>query len=121
MIDALAIAVTVGSASAAVTVLAMLVGGHYRWRRIAPTLLVLQFGVLVQALLDVIAMVAGHHPGEPVTHVAYLLASLVVLPAAAGQAGRDDGRWAAVLVSVTLLALAVIVIRMATTWRPDAA
>lgn len=119
MIDALAFAITVGCAGGALGVVVLLAGRRYRWRRIVPTLVALQVSLLVQAVLDVIGLLTGHRPAEPVTHIAYLLASLVVLPAAAAQANRDDGGWAAVLLAVALVALAVIVVRMTSTWRPD--
>jgi hypothetical protein len=47
-------------------------------------------------------------PTEPATHLGYLVTSVLmatsvlILPTIAGQASRDDGRWAAVLVSPPL-------------------
>lgn len=117
MIDALAFAITVGCVGGGGVVLLLAATGAYRWRRIVPTLLAVQACVVVQAVLDVAGMVGGHRPAEPITHVAYLVTSLVVLPAATGAAGRDDDRWAGALVAVALLVLAVVVIRQETTWR----
>jgi hypothetical protein len=59
----------------------------------------------------------GHRPAESATHLAYLITSLLVLPAAATQVARDDGPWPAALLAVALVLAAVVVVRMQTTWR----
>jgi hypothetical protein len=91
--------------------------GRYRWSAAAPTLVLLQVVLVLQAALDLIGFLRGHRPAESATHLAYLIASLLVLPAAATQVARDDGPWAAVLLVVALLVVAVVVVRMQTTWR----
>ena len=78
---------------------------------------VLELAVLVQAALDVIGQVRGHVPGERATHVAYLVATVALLPAVAGYVHGDDGRWAAALLAIALVVLAILVIRLQTTWR----
>lgn len=118
MIDQLALAITLACLIAALYVGVRGVLGRHRWRGTWPTLAVIECAMLVQAGVDLLAQASGRHPGEPVTHLAYLATSLAVLPVAASQAARDNGRWAAVLVAVALLVLAVVVIRMQTTWRP---
>lgn len=116
MIDALAFTITVGCLCAAVVVLGLVAAGRYRWRRIVPALLLVQVAVLGQAVLDVIGLLAGRRPAETVTHLAYLATSLAVLPAATAAA-RDDDRWSGVLTGVALVVLAVVVVRLTTTWR----
>jgi uncharacterized membrane protein len=93
----------------------LLVRGH--WRKLAPTLAIIQLAVVVQAVADAISVARGHRPGEEATHIAYLLTSLVILPAAVGLAGREDRRRTANALGIGLLVLAVVVIRMQTTWR----
>lgn len=117
MIDALAFTITVGCVGGGVAVLVLALAGRYRWRRIAPTLLAVQVLLVVQAVLDAVGLVGGHRPGEPATHLAYVVTSLVVLPAAVGWAGRGDDRWTAAVVGMALVVLAVVVVRMMTTWR----
>lgn len=121
MIESLALTTTVVCVVAAVVVLVRAAGGHHRWAAVAPLLLILQIALLLQAVVDVVGLLRGHHPAETATHLAYLLTSLAVLPVATGQAGRDDGRWAGVLVGISLLAVAVVVVRMQTTWRSGSA
>jgi hypothetical protein len=65
----------------------------------------------------VAGLVSDHHPAEPGTHVAYLLTSLAVLPAALAWGARDRTRSAGALLAVALLTPAVLVIRLQTTWR----
>ena len=117
MIDALAFTITTASLAAAVLVLCLAATGRYGWRRIAPTLLLIELAVLVQAVADLTRRFNGAHLTEPATHLAYLATSVLVLPVVAGQASRDDGRWAALLVGVALLVLAVVVIRLTATGR----
>lgn len=98
-----------------IVALILFVRGH--WRKLAPTLAIVQLAVVVQAIADAISVARGHRPGEAATHIAYLLTSVVILPAAIGLAGREDCRRTAHALGIALLILAVIVIRMQTTWR----
>jgi hypothetical protein len=117
VIGPLAFSTTLGCVVVALVVAVSAVMQRWRWRSIAPTLLIIQLAIVVQAAADAISLASGHRVGELATHIAYLAASLVVLPAAATQTAHDDGRWAALLLVVALLVLAVIVVRMQTTWR----
>lgn len=117
MIESLAFTTTVVCVAGGFVVLGTGLAGRYRRRRVLPALVVIELALLVQAAADVAGLLGGDHPGEPGTHLAYLVTSLVILPAALGTA-PDDGRWAAVLIALALLVLAVLVIRMQTTWRP---
>ncbi|MEU4673107.1 hypothetical protein AB0F91_35405 [Amycolatopsis sp. NPDC023774] len=60
----------------------------------------------------------GYRPAELGSHLAYLATSLVLLPTATVWSAGEDGRWGAVVITVALLALAVVVVRAETTWRP---
>ena len=116
MIEPLAFATTVVCAIGGLVVLGAGVLRRYRWRRVLPVLATIEAALVVQAVADALGQFGGHRLAETSTHVAYLATSLAVLPAAATQA-RDDGRWSAVLVAAALLVLAVVVVRMQTTWR----
>lgn len=117
MIEVLAFATTVVCVLGGVVVLGAAAFGRYRWRSVLPTFVVLELVLVVQAIADVAGQAGGHRLAETGTHVAYLATSLIVLPATSTQTARDDGRWSGLLVAVALLALAVIVVRMQTTWR----
>lgn len=118
MIDALAIATVLTCAGSAVWTLVAVTLGRYRWRAAVPALVVIQAALLLQATLDVAGVVGGRHLAEPATHLAYVGASLVVLPVAATQVSREkETRWGGILLAVALLVLAVIVVRMQATWR----
>ena len=117
MIGPLAFSTTLGCVIAALVVAGSAIMQRWRWRSIVPTLLIIQLAIMVQAAADAITLAGGHRVGELATHIAYLAASLVVLPVTATQIAHDDGTWAALLLVVALLVLAVIVVRMQTTWR----
>jgi hypothetical protein len=118
MIDALSLAITVTCGVAGIAVLCAALLNRYRWRAALPTVIVVEAALLIQAVLDIAGLLGGHHPAEQATHLAYLVTSLAVLPVAGSQVIRDNGRWAGILLAVALLALAVIVVRLQTTWRP---
>jgi hypothetical protein len=71
-----------------------------------------------QALLDVISYLRGHRPGEPATHLGYLVVSVVLLPLLAGralgeaEASRSDYVVTALACGVSI----VVVLRLHATW-----
>ena len=117
MIEVLAFATTVVCAVGGLVVLGAALLRRYRWRAVLPLLVMIEVVLVVQAIADLLGQFGGHKLAETATHAAYLGASLVVLPAVGTQSARDDGQWSAVLVAAALGALAVIVVRMQTTWR----
>ncbi|MEC3973829.1 hypothetical protein [Amycolatopsis sp. H20-H5] len=117
MSDALAFGTTLACLVTGLTLAVRVVTRRYRFRGFAPAFLTIELALLAQAVLDVVALLDGHRPAEPVTHLAYLLTSLGVLPVALALTGRDEDRWTAGVLAVTLFALAVIVVRLTTTGR----
>jgi hypothetical protein len=118
VIDAFALALALAGLAAGVTAAVLAALGRFRWARFAPTLAVLEVGLLVQVILDLAGLVRGHHPHEPAAHLAYLVLCLVPLPVAAAQTRGDDGRWSGLLLALALVIVAVLVVRLQTTWRP---
>jgi peptidoglycan/LPS O-acetylase OafA/YrhL len=118
MIDAVAFSVAVASVAVALVVGVRLATRRYRWRAVVPGFVAIEAMLLVLAALDIAGLIGGHHPAEPATHLAYLGAALVVLPVAASQAAGDDGVWAGLLVVGAAVVLAVLIVRLQTTWRP---
>lgn len=118
MIDAIAFSVALASVVAAGLVTIRLATKRYRWRTIVPVLLAVEAMLVALVVLQLAGLAGGHRPAEPATHLAYLGTSPLVLPVAAGQAGGDDGVWAGLLVAAAAFVLAVLVVRLQTTWRP---
>ncbi|MEV8609824.1 hypothetical protein AB0383_18165 [Amycolatopsis sp. NPDC051373] len=118
MIETLAFATTVVCVAGGLAVLGAGLAGRDRPERALPALAVVELALVVQAIADVTGLLAGDRPAEPGTHLAYLATSLLLLPVATAWAANEQGRWAALVIAVALLALAVVVIRAQTTWRP---
>jgi hypothetical protein len=114
VIEPLAFATTALCLLSGLTVLVVALSGHYRWPRWRPLAAFVELALLTQAIAD---LFSSHHPAEPGTHLAYLVTSLAVLPAALAWGARDNTRSAGALLAVALLTLAVLVIRLQTTWR----
>lgn len=117
MIDSLAFASTLACVVTALTLIVAAITGRYRVRGFAPAFILVELALVAQAVFDVAGLVGGHRPPEPLTHLAYLVTSLVVLPVAVGATSREQDRWSAGVLAVALLALAVVVVRLVTTWR----
>lgn len=78
---------------------------------------VVEVAVLVQAVLAVVRLVSGHEvSGGVALFVAYLLFSLVVLPAGALWAVGERNRWSGSVLAVAALALVVTYVRMDAVW-----
>ncbi|WP_328646208.1 hypothetical protein OHS58_44070 [Amycolatopsis sp. NBC_00348] len=114
MIEPLAFATTALCLLSGLTALVVSATGRYRWPPWRPLAVLIELALLAQAIAG---LASPHHPAEPGTHVAYLVTSLAILPAALAWGARDDTRSAGVLLAVALLTLAVLVIRLQTTWR----
>ncbi|MGI9003392.1 MAG: hypothetical protein ACR2GH_17325 [Pseudonocardia sp.] len=90
-------------------------------------LVLLELTVIAQAALESIGLLVGRRASESVTHVGYLVTSVVLLPLllaitrparvpAAGTArvGAQHG-WDAAIIAVACIALAVVDLRLVTT------
>jgi hypothetical protein len=82
--------------------------------------LALEGALVVRAMLGVGAMVSGAHPYPGVTHVAYLLTSVGLLPVMVATLADDRSHWSTAVVGVACLALVVIAIRIEMTWSGHA-
>jgi hypothetical protein len=74
-------------------------------------LIALELGLLLQAA---IALVGGE-PRDPAVSFGYLAASVLILPAVVPSA-RSRSRWDAGVIALVCLALAVICLRLRSTW-----
>jgi len=114
VIEPLAFATTMLCLLSGLTALVVSAAGRYHWPRWRPLSVLIELALLAQAIAG---LGSDHHPAEPSTHVAYLLTSLAILPAALAWGARDNTRSAGALLAIAFLTLAVLVIRLQTTWR----
>jgi hypothetical protein len=95
--------------------IAAAVSGRPRPHTHTASLVVLELALVGQAVLDLVTPANRHHPAEPATHIGYLLASVVLLPAFAAYLYGDRGRWASATLAVACVTLCVVSIRLQAT------
>lgn len=78
-------------------------------------LVALELGLVLQAAIASAGLVLGSEPREPATSFGYLAASVLTLPAVVPSA-RARSRWDAGVIAIVCLALAVVCMRLRTTW-----
>ena len=78
-------------------------------------LVALELGLLLQAALALGGLALGSEPREPATSLGYLAASVLILPAVM-PAARSRSRWDTGVIALVCLALAVVCMRLRTTW-----
>jgi hypothetical protein len=73
--------------------------------------------VLAQLIAAIVLLATGQRPvGNPVEFLGYQLATLLVLPAGVAWAVSDRSRWAAGVLTVACLSVAVMTVRMNQLW-----
>ena len=92
------------------------VRGRPRPRVVSAGIVILEVGLVVQAVVVLIDRAGGIRPNEAGVHLAYTAVSGLLLPFAFGAVGRDTALWASTAVAVSLVAVVVVVMRMQTTW-----
>lgn len=119
MIDALSFAIAVGCVGAAAATVVLAGSGRVATARMLPTVHLIEAALLLQALLDVFALLRGHRARDTVEHLSYVVLSVGTLPVVLARTRRRSTA-AAVVLGLGLLFVAVLVVRMQTTWRPAA-
>lgn len=77
----------------------------------------LELLLVAQLVISIVAPLAGNPPsGNPVEFFAYLIAALVIPPAAIYWALTERTRWSVVVVGVACFAIAVMFVRMQIIW-----
>jgi hypothetical protein len=76
----------------------------------------LELVVVAQLVIAIILLIAGDRPAEFATFLAYLVASVLVLPVAVVWAAAERSRWSSAVLGVAALVLAVMVLRMQQVW-----
>lgn len=85
-----------------------------RW--LLGALLLIEVGLLVQAVLGAVALATTHRHVSGVTFVGYLIASLLILPAAGWWSLTEKSRWGVGVLLVGCLVIPVIIVRMNQVW-----
>ncbi|MFP5347125.1 MAG: hypothetical protein ACLGIA_08860 [Actinomycetes bacterium] len=116
MIPGLALAL--GAASLALAVWSLL-GAVLNRRPSGPQLVglaVVEVGLLVQAVVGVVALVRGGHHTSGVVFAGYLLASVLLLPIGTAWGIADRSRWGNGVLAIACAAVAVVVLRLLQVW-----
>ncbi|KOX23086.1 hypothetical protein ADK67_22320 [Saccharothrix sp. NRRL B-16348] len=122
MIQVLATALTVVALAAAAWALVLAVLDHPITLRTKPTLglagvvLLLEAGLLVQAVAGVVAMLGSDRELDRATFVGYLVGVAVVLPLGAVWSVAERSRWGAGVLTVTCLSVPVMILRLNQLW-----
>ncbi len=77
---------------------------------------VLEAAALAQAIAAGVGMLLGHRPAELATHIAYLAASVAILPAALASGGDRGAPADPAVLGIAGIALAVVAMRARATW-----
>lgn len=77
-----------------------------------------ELALLAQVVIAVVRIVGGDRPDAVVTFVAYLVGSLLVLPAGAAWSIAERSRWGPAVLVAACLVLAVVVVRLQQIWGP---
>ncbi|PSL57480.1 hypothetical protein B0I31_102459 [Saccharothrix carnea] len=122
MIQVLATALTVVAVAAALWALVLAVLDHPITLRTKPTLglagvvLLLEVGLLVQAVIGVVALLGSDRELDRATFAGYLVGVAVVLPLGAVWSVAERSRWGAGVLTVTCLSVPVMVLRLNQLW-----
>jgi hypothetical protein len=81
---------------------------------------ILEGALGIRAMLGVALMVSDRHDVPGVTHIAYLISSVAILPVILATLVDDRSRWSAAVIAVACLAILVIAVRINMTWSSDA-
>lgn len=126
MIDSLALALTVAALVAAAWALLLvalnkpLTLDTKLTLGIAGLALLLELGLLVQAVIGIVRLVGTDRELSGATFVGYLVGPLVVLPLAGLWAVAERSRWGASVLAVGFLSVPVMILRLQQIWAGHA-
>lgn len=90
--------------------------GREPQRALLACLAVVEVLLVAQLVIGVVLLVAGHRPGSLATYLAYLIGSLVVLPAGTVWALAERSRSSTVVLGIACVAISVMVVRLYQVW-----
>lgn len=79
-------------------------------------LLAFEVLLLLQLVVAIVMLAAGHRPDEPVTFVAYAAAELLILPAGVFWSAADKSRTSVLVIFIACFAEVVMTARMFQIW-----
>ena len=85
-------------------------------RYLLGALAVLELGLLGQAVAGIVELATTHRHVSGVTFVGYLVASLLILPAAGWWSRGERSRWGVGVLLVGCLVIPVMIVRMNQVW-----
>jgi hypothetical protein len=86
-------------------------------REHAAAAVVVELAALGQALAAVVGLARGHEPGELGVLIAYLAASVLILPILWPAASSDESPWGSATLALACVAIAVIALRAVDVWN----
>jgi hypothetical protein len=90
--------------------------GREPQRSLLAGLAVVEALLVAQLVIGVVLLISGRHPGSLATYLAYLVGSLVVLPAGTVWALAERSRSSTVVLGIACVAIPVMVLRLYEVW-----
>lgn len=76
----------------------------------------IELGLLAQAVAGIVELATTHRHVSGITFAGYLVASLLVPPAAVGWSVAEKSRWGVGVLMIGCLVIAVVIVRMNQVW-----
>lgn len=116
MITGFSVAVALGSLAVAVWSFVLVARGHAPRGALLAGVAAVEVLLIAQLVLAVVLMFVSGAPDELATFIAYLIASVLALPAGASWALAERSRSSTAVLGVVCLAVPVIVLRLGELW-----
>lgn len=116
MITGFSVAVAVGSLVVAGWSFVLAARGREPRRPLLAGLAVVELLLVAQLVIGIVLLISGQRPGSLVTYLAYLIGSLLVVPAGTVWALAERSRSSTVVLGITCVAVPVMVLRLYQVW-----
>jgi hypothetical protein len=115
----LATALTLAALVCAAWSLALVVLNRTPGTAMLGVLALLELGLLAQAVIGVVKLAGTDRQVSGITFVGYLVASLLIVPAAVFWSLAERTRWGTTVLLVGCLVVPVVIVRMDQVWGPS--
>jgi hypothetical protein len=116
VITGFSVAVAVSALVVAAWSLVFAARGREPQRPLLAGLAVVETLLIAQLVIGVVLLISGQRPGSLATYLAYLVGSLVVIPAGTVWALAERSRSSTVVLGITCVAIPVMVLRLYQVW-----